>query len=144
MRIESWDRATLSDQEATFGRERDTGAPLGQAKEMDPLDLEKKAADGKPAIPKNSHAALAHMGGKVKILRRGYSYTNGIDPQTGQLDSGLLFVAYQKDPRKQFIPMQQTLAAQDALNEYIEHVGSAIFACLPGAPAGGYVGQTLF
>ncbi|MGZ4162905.1 MAG: iron uptake transporter deferrochelatase/peroxidase subunit [Tumebacillaceae bacterium] len=144
MRIEEWDRSTLSDQEATFGRSRNSGAPLGQEKEFDPLDLEKKGADGKPMIPADSHAALAHMGGKVKILRRGYSYTNGIDPKTGQLDAGLFFIAYQRDPRKQFVPIQKALAAQDALNEYIEHVGSAVFACLPGASQGGYIGQSLF
>ena len=41
--------------------------------------------------------------GGQKILRRGYSYTDGIDPDTGLLDAGLFFIAYQKDPRKQFV-----------------------------------------
>jgi deferrochelatase/peroxidase EfeB len=31
----------------------------------------------------------------------------------------------------------------DALNEYIKHVGSALFAVPPGAPPGGYVGEGL-
>jgi deferrochelatase/peroxidase EfeB len=144
MRIEEWDRATLRDQEATFGRTRSTGAPLGQSQEFDPLDLTKKDADGNQLLPAKSHSALAHMNGKVKILRRGYSYTNGIDPKTGQLDTGLFFVAFQRDPRKQFVQIQKALAAQDALNEYIVHVGSALFACLPGVGRGGYIGQSLF
>ena len=32
----------------------------------------------------------------------------------------------------------------DVLNEYIRHVGSAVFACPPGVRAGGWWGQTLF
>jgi deferrochelatase/peroxidase EfeB len=84
------------------------------------------------------------MDGKVKILRRGYSYSSGMDLKTGQLDAGLLFVCFNRDPRKQFIPMQQKLAAADQLNEYITHVGSGLFACLPGASEGGYIGDTLF
>ncbi|HEU4964884.1 MAG TPA: iron uptake transporter deferrochelatase/peroxidase subunit [Bacilli bacterium] len=144
MRIEVWDRTTLQEQEATFGRRRDNGAPLGGHGEFDTLDLAKKDAMGKPMIPNDSHVALAHMEGKVKILRRGYSYSSGMDRKTGQLDAGLLFIAYNRDPRQQFIPMQQKLAAADKLNEYIVHVGSAIFACLPGAKQGGYIGDTLF
>jgi deferrochelatase/peroxidase EfeB len=35
------------------------------------------------------------------------------------------------------------LAAQDRLNSFITHVGSAVFLCPPGARPGGYVGQTL-
>ncbi|MBN6187553.1 deferrochelatase/peroxidase EfeB [Aneurinibacillus sp. BA2021] len=143
MRIEEWDRATLQDQEVTFGRYRHSGAPLGAAKEFDPLDLEKKNEKGEKAIPANAHVRLAHGDGKVKILRRSYSYTNGIDPKTGKIDAGLFFVAFQRDPRTQFVPMQRRLAG-DALNEYIVHVGSAIFACLPGVPEGGYIGQHLF
>jgi deferrochelatase/peroxidase EfeB len=144
MRIEVWDRTVLKEQEATFGRYRDTGAPLGQQSEFDPLDFEKKDDRGKPMIPVNSHVAIAHMQGKVKILRRGYSYSSGVDLKTGQLDAGLLFICYNRDPRKQFIPMQQALASQDKLNEYTVHVGSAIFACLPGVKQGGYIGDTLF
>lgn len=143
MRIEVWDRTTLGEQEATFGRHRDTGAPIGQQKEFDPLDFEKKDESGKLMIDPRSHVALANMQGKVRILRRGYSYSNGIDVKTGQLDAGLLFICYNRDPRSQFIPMQQKLAAQDKLNEYIVHVGSGMYACLPGVKQGGYIGDTL-
>lgn len=144
MRIEVWDRTHLNEQEATFGRHRDSGAPLGEKDEFAPLDFAKQDDKGKPMIPMNSHVAVANMGGKVKIHRRGYSYSSGIDLKTGQLDAGLLFICFNRDPRRQFIPMQQALAAQDKLNEYIVHVGSAIFAVLPGAKEGGYIGETLF
>ncbi|WP_079910552.1 iron uptake transporter deferrochelatase/peroxidase subunit [Paenibacillus sp. 32352] len=143
MRIEVWDRSTLSDQEATFGRYRSSGAPLGQSNEFDPLQLDAKNADGKPVIPANAHIRLAHGENKEKILRRSYSYSSGIDKQTGQLDAGLFFICFNRDPRKQFIPIQQRLAKNDALNEYIFHMGSASFACFPGVRQGGYIGEGL-
>ncbi|NGQ94961.1 deferrochelatase/peroxidase EfeB [Brevibacillus sp. SYP-B805] len=144
MRIEVWDRSSLADQEATFGRYRSSGAPLGAKNEFDPLPLDAKGPDGQPVIPMNAHVRLAHSDGKEKILRRSYSYSSGIDPQTGQLDAGLFFICYQRDIRTQFIPIQQRLAREDKLNEYISHVGSAVFACFPGVREGGYLGQALF
>ncbi|MCE5171845.1 iron uptake transporter deferrochelatase/peroxidase subunit [Paenibacillus profundus] len=144
MRIEIWDRSTLQDQEVTFGRYRTTGAPLGGQDEFDPLDLEKCDASGNLVIPETAHSRLAHMNGKVQILRRAFSYSSGIDAKTGQIDAGLFFICFQQDLRKQFMPMQHKLAAADKLNEYIVHVGSATFACFPGAREGGYIGETLF
>ncbi|WP_217561614.1 iron uptake transporter deferrochelatase/peroxidase subunit [Paenibacillus sp. GbtcB18] len=144
MRIEVWDRSTLADQEATFGRHRNSGAPLGASGEFDAPDMEKKDASGKPVIPATSHFKLARGDGSVKILRRSYSYSTGIDHKTGQLDAGLLFVCYQRDPRKQFVPIQKALGKSDKLNEYIVHIGSAVFACFPGVKEGGYIGDTLF
>ena len=49
-----------------------------------------------------------------------------------------------RDPRKQFVPMQRALAGKDTLNEYIEHTGSALFACPPGVGESGYWGDALF
>ena len=96
-------------------------------------------------IPLGAHirqAAPASNGG-IRLLRRGYSFTDGIDGQTGQLDGGLFFVCFQRDPRTGFVPVQTRLAASDALNEYIVHVGSGLFAVAPGIAAGGYIGETL-
>lgn len=143
LRIEVWDRSSLSDQEATFGRYRTSGAPLGAKNEFDPLDLQSKGEDGQPVIPANSHSALAHGDGSVKMLRRSYSYSSGLDNKTGQLDAGLLFISFQRDLQKQFVETQKRLAANDRLNEYISHVGSAVFVCFPGISAGGYIGQSL-
>lgn len=144
IRVEVWDRSTLGDQEATFGRHRESGAPLGAAREFDALDLESKDAKGKPLIPIRSHVRLAHGDGTVKILRRSFSYSSGMDNKTGQLDAGLLFICFNRDSRKQFIPMQQRMGQSDLLNEYIVHTGSALFACFPGVKEGGYIGETLF
>jgi deferrochelatase/peroxidase EfeB len=143
--IEVWDRTSLQEQEQTIGRTKTEGAPLGAAHEHDAVDLAARGRDGRPAIPANSHVRLAHQETTgLFLLRRGYSFTDGIDPQTGQLDAGLFFLAYQRDPRKQFIPVQQALAGKDALNEYIQHVSSAVFAIPPGPRPGRSIGDALF
>jgi deferrochelatase/peroxidase EfeB len=144
MFIEVWDRTALGEQEKTFGRHRDTGAPLGLKNEFETADFQAKDAHGQLMIPANSHMSLAHGDGTQKILRRAYSYADGMDPKTGSFDAGLLFIGFQRSPSKQFIPMQKRLAQNDKLNEYTVHRGSAIFACLPGVKEGGYIGETLF
>jgi deferrochelatase/peroxidase EfeB len=63
---------------------------------------------------------------------------------TAGLEAGLFFLAYMRDPRHQFVPIQNRLAANDSLNEYIERASSAIFAVPPGVERGGYIGGTLF
>jgi deferrochelatase/peroxidase EfeB len=132
MLIEVWDRSTLGDQEQTIGRTKQEGAPLGSSREFDPVLLH--------ALPPASHVRLAHP--KNRVLRRGYSFTDGMLPDLGQLDAGLFFISFQRDPQ-QFVELQETLARHDALNEYIAHTGSALFACPPGAAPGSYVGATL-
>ena len=145
MLIEPWDRTTLNEQERVVGRSKGSGAPLGRENEFDDLQLAAKGAGGRPVIDDDAHVRLAsaeELGG-IRILRRGYNFTDGSDG-LGHLDAGLFFVAYCRDPQKQFVPMQQALARNDALNEYIEHVGSAVFAVPPGVGEGGYWGSTLF
>ncbi len=39
--------------------------------------------------------------------------------------------------------MQRRLGANDSHNEYISHIGSAVFALPPGAREGGHVGEGL-
>ena len=145
MHVESWDRTTLQEQQDIVGRTKAEGAPLGQKAERDPLDFAKKGADGLPAIPVHAHVALAHEShlAGIRILRRGYNFTDGSDG-LGHLDAGLFFVAFVRDVQRQFVPMQRALAARDGLNEYIEHTGSAVFACPPGLGPDEYWGQTLF
>ena len=144
MFIEVWDRTTLKDQENTFGRYRENGAPIGQKSEFEKLDLKQKNEKGEYSIPADSHTRLSHGDGTQQILRRAYSYSDGMDLKTGSFDAGLLFLCFQRAPSKQFIPIQNRLAMMDKLNEYISHRGSAIFACLPGTKPGGFIGETLF
>ena len=138
-----WDSISLDQQERTFGRHKLSGAPLGERHEFDPIDL-KSVVDGRLAIPRLAHIRLASpaYNDGERILRRGYSYTDGI--YDGAAGAGQLFICFQRDPRAQFIPMQTRLARDDLLNEHTEHIGSAIFACPPGAARGGFVGAGLF
>ncbi len=69
-------------------------------------------------------------------MRRGYSSTDGIDPVAGTLLGGLFFIAFMKDPG-QVVTLHQRLGTTDALNEYIEHTGSSLFACPPRLAPGG-------
>jgi deferrochelatase/peroxidase EfeB len=147
MLIEAWDADYLADQENVFGRIKDTGAPQTGTQEFDTVNLSAKDAKGGLVIGADAHIRLAAPASNSgqKILRRGYSYTDGNDPQTGQLDAGLFFIAFQKDPRKQFIPIQTQLGQNDALNEYIKHTGSGIFAVPPGlGEPGDWFGKSLF
>ncbi|WP_309096339.1 Dyp-type peroxidase, partial [Streptomyces sp.] len=110
---------------------------VGRAKERDEPFLK--------AMKPDAHVRLAHPDSNqgATILRRGYSFTDGTDG-LGRLDAGLFFLAYQRDVRKGFIPIQRNLAT-DALNEYIQHVGSALFAIPPGVrDQDDWWGRTLF
>ena len=144
MLIEVWDRVSLGEQEASIGRHKYSGAPIGKEDEFDPVDLEAKDGNGGPLIAPDAHVRLARQSEEEKILSRGYSFTDGFDAERGQLDAGLFFISFQRDPHKQFVPLQERLAANDRLNEYIRHTTSALFACPPGARQGGHVGETLF
>ena len=144
MFIENWDRDYLKDQENVIGRAKVSGAPLSGGSEFTTPDFAKAGADGQPAIPADSHVRLAspeHNGG-THILRRGYSFTDGIDPQAGTLLGGLFFIGFMKSPA-QFVKLQTSLAT-DALNEYIHHTGSAVFAVQPGLRPGQHYGDALF
>ena len=145
MRIETWDREPLEGQEEIIGRTKGAGAPLSGGDEFTKIDLAATRDDGQPAIPMTAHIRLAHQSlhRGARLLRRGYTFVDGND-DLGQLAAGLFFLAYQRDPRTQFIPIQQALAASDVMNEYIQHVGSAVFACPPGVDEAGWWGQSLF
>jgi deferrochelatase/peroxidase EfeB len=146
MLIESWDHDNLGDQEGVIGRHKHTGAPLTGRQEFDTPDFSAQGADGEPVIPVDAHIRLAapeHNAGH-HLLRRGYAYTDGIDPRTSLLDAGLFFIAFQRDPRRQFVAIQRRLGASDALNEYIQHTGSGLFAIPPGTRPDGFVAEGLF
>jgi deferrochelatase/peroxidase EfeB len=145
MMIETWDRTSLGEQETIIGRDKGEGAPLNGTKEFDEPDFTVMHNDG-PAIAVDSHVRLAHptLHSGARLLRRGYNFVDGSDG-LGRLNAGLFFMAYQRDPRRQFVPIQSMLAKQDAMNEYVRHVSSGLFAC-PGGVSGpsDYWGRALF
>ncbi len=153
--LEHWDRTEVDFQEQVIGRQKDLGAPLGGKGEFDPLDLEATDKDGNPVIPDDAHVRLANAAsnGGAQILRRGYAYNNGVNftaerwppwRQGMMWDAGLLFIAYQRDPRAGFIKIFEPMSKLDALNQFSTHVGSGLFACPGGVGKGEFVGQGLF
>ncbi|MEZ3159834.1 iron uptake transporter deferrochelatase/peroxidase subunit [Microbacterium sp. BWT-B31] len=143
MLIETWDRVRLSEQNAIVGRDKGAGAPLSGGDEFTEPDFDATDAAGRPLIPVTSHVHLAHpeRNDGTRMLRRGYNFVDG-NNELGRLDAGLFFLSYQRSP-DQFVRVQRALST-DAMNEYIRHVGSGVWAVPPGAQPGSFVGATLF
>ncbi|TWP36486.1 Dyp-type peroxidase [Leekyejoonella antrihumi] len=144
MNLEIWDADDIADQQNIFGRTKSAGAPLTGHREMDTPDFHATGKDGKPAIPGTAHIALAahENNGGTKILRRAYNYTDGIN-KYGQLDAGLLMIIYANDP-DHFVKIQRRLGASDRLNEYIQHIGSGLWAIPPAPRSGHFIAEDLF
>ena len=145
MNLEVWDRQPLGDQEQLIGRAKGTGAPLSGGGELTEPDLDLPRSDGQPVIAPDAHVRVVHPSrhGGARMLRRGYTFVDGTD-DLGGLDAGLFFLAYVRDPDTHFIPIQGAMARSDALTEYLEPTGSALFAVPPGAGPGEFVGRALF
>jgi deferrochelatase/peroxidase EfeB len=142
--VEFWDRVGMLEQEQMIGRDRVTGAPLGGTHEyQDPrYDLD---PDGR-RIPLNAHIRLANprtaATADQRILRRGYSYHRGVD-DAGNLDQGLVFVAFNQDPERQFATIHRRLETEP-MTDYITPVGGGYFFAPPGARgAADWVGSGL-
>jgi len=153
--LEHWDRMKLSFQQQVMGREKHSGAPLGQKHENDSLALDANDANGNPIIPENAHVRLGAPKNNdgAQILRRSYSYDNGLSyiaerwppwHQGMEFDAGLLFISYQRDPRTGFVKIFDKMSKFDMMNQFVTHVGGGVFACPPGAKEGGFIGQPLF
>ena len=131
--VEFWDRTPLKEQQTIFGRDKQSGAPLGMQHEHDVPDYASDP-DGN-TIALDSHIRLANPRTKETqsslMMRRGYSYSLGVT-NSGQLDMGLLFVCYQHDLEKGFLTVQKRLNGE-ALEEYIKPIGGGYFFALPGA-----------
>jgi deferrochelatase/peroxidase EfeB len=131
--LEFWDRVGLLEQEQMIGRYRDSGAPLGGNREYeDPrFDLDPKGN----RIPLDAHMRLANPRtpptADQRILRRGFNYHRGVDA-AGQLDDGLIFVAFNADISKQFAAIQKRLAGEP-MTDYITPVGGGYYFAPRGA-----------
>ncbi|MFG2636146.1 iron uptake transporter deferrochelatase/peroxidase subunit [Streptomyces sp. NPDC048362] len=144
MLLDDWERLSLSAQEQVIGRRKADGAPLSGGGESTAMDLEKTDAGGEYVVPLNAHARITRPdeNGGAAMLRRPFSYHDGIDAD-GTPDAGLLFVCWQADPLRGFVPVQRKLDRGDALSRFIRHESSGLFAVPGGAARGEYVGQRL-
>lgn len=140
MELDTWDLVDRPGREQTIGRRLDDGSPLSappDSGEHAPADFEARTEAGLSAIPLAAHIRRAHSSDPgERVFRRAANY----DDDTG---SGLLFACYQRDPLRQFVPIQRRLDAADLLNEWVTHVGSAVFAMLPGFRRGELLGASL-
>lgn len=146
MRLELWGATSLDQQQAAIGRYRASGAPLSGSKEHDPVDLGATGLHDVPLIPIGAHIRVASPTANAgeKILRRGYGFADGIDPLTGELDAGLVFLCFQRDPATQFVAIQRRLSANDTLHHYLVHTASGLYAVPRGLHSGeGWGSQVL-
>lgn len=144
MLLDDWEKLSTTAQEHVIGRKKSSGAPLTGGKETTEPDLEKTDASGDLVIPLNAHARITRpdQNGGSALLRRPFSYHDGYD-EDGTPDAGLLFICWQADPLRGFVPVQRKLDRGDALSKFIRHEASGLFAVPGGAEKGGYVGQAL-
>ncbi|WP_328938091.1 iron uptake transporter deferrochelatase/peroxidase subunit [Streptomyces tauricus] len=144
MLLDDWEKLSVKDQEDVIGRRKSDGAPLSGGTETTAMDLEKTGGDGKLVVPINAHARITRPdeNGGAAMLRRPFSFHDGIDAD-GVPDAGLLFVCWQADPLRGFVPVQRKLDRGDALSTFIRHESSGLFAVPGGAAEGEYVGQKL-
>lgn len=144
MLLDAWEGLPLNEQEKIIGRRKSDGAPLTGGTETTELDLNKTGSDGKLVIPDNAHSRISapEQNGGAAMLRRPFSFHDGIGPD-GTPDAGLLFICWQADPLRGFVPVQRKLDRGDALSPFIRHEASGLFAVPGGAAEGEYVGQRL-
>ncbi|MFF4228718.1 iron uptake transporter deferrochelatase/peroxidase subunit [Streptomyces sp. NPDC001820] len=144
MLLDDWEKLSPTKQERVIGRRKSDGAPLTGGTETTELALDRTGPDGKLVIPDNAHARISapEQNGGAAMLRRPFSFHDGIDPD-GTPDAGLLFVCWQADPLRGFVPVQRKLDRGDALSPFIRHEASGLFAVPGGPKKGEYVGQRL-
>ena len=133
MHVEFWDRVGMSEQQNMIGRDRVSGAPIGGTGEFqDPATPRPRGR----RIPLYAHIRLANprtpATADQRILRRGYNYHRGID-EAGNLDQGLVFVAFNQDIERQFATVQKRLA-EEPMVDYITPVGGGYFFAPAGRP----------
>lgn len=134
MEMDTWEMLDRKSREDSLGRNLTNGAPLTGENEHDEPDMEALDQYGLPVISPTSHVARSRPAPghpEQRMLRRPYNYDLAPDAD-GLSDSGLIFICYMKDPDVQYTPVQQRLDEADQLNEWITHIGSAVYWIPPG------------
>ena len=146
MLIEVWDRTTLARPGADDRpHEGQAGAPLGAAHEFDKVDLSAKDTTVLLVVPIDAHIRLAarSVNNDTRILRRGYSFTDGMDERLGQLDAGLFFIA--SSTTRSRSSRSRSASGETTRSTSTSRTGAAPSSpCPPGVAQGGYIADRLF
>lgn len=142
--LDGWDAVDRSDRELVIGRRLEDGAPLTGGDEHSPPDLAATDTGGLPVIPDFAHIRHARpVRPDERMLRRGYSYDDAPSSGDAISNAGLIFISFQSDIGRQFVPVQRRLAELDLLNTWTTPIGSAVFAIPPGVHEGDWLGSSL-
>ncbi len=145
--VERWDRTPLGEQERIVGRMKMSGAPLDRPGGTEAMVPDFAADPDGRLTPLDAHIRLANPrtpdSAASRMLRRPFNYVNGV-LKNGQLDQGLLFIAFQSNLERSFIAVQRRLDGEP-LEEYVKPVGGGYFFTLPGfvETGGDYLGRPL-
>jgi dye decolorizing peroxidase len=144
MLLDDWEQLPHDRQEQVIGRRKKDGAPLTGGEENTELALDKTGPNGRLVIAADAHARISapEQNNGAAMLRRPFSYHDGMSAD-GVPDAGLLFICWQADPMRGFVPVQRKLDRGDALSKFIRHEASGLFAVPGGAQKDEYVGQRL-
>lgn len=148
MNVDTWEILDRASRELSIGRDLAEGAPLTGTAEFDEPDFAAIDHTGLPVIDPAGHMTRARApesNPEQVIRRRSYNYDLPPDPELSRAletegvpvlsNSGQVFICFQQDPTLQFVPVQQRLDAADRLNQWITHIGSAVYVLPAGVSA---------
>ena len=126
-----WDRETIAQQERVFGRQKESGAPIGGHAASDSPDYATDPDGRLTALDSHIRRANPHTreSDAHRILRRGWSYRRPY-AEGGVADEGQVFTCFQRDLEKGFVTVQRRLAGE-ALERYTLTFGGGYYFVLP-------------
>ena len=143
MFVENWDRDYLQDQENVIGRSKVSRRTAVGRDRVHRAELRARGRPtGEPAIP----SRRAHPAGQPRAQRRHPHPAPRLlvhrrhRPRRGHAAGRAVLHRLHAEP----VPVHQAADSRwrrDALNEYIQHTGSAVFACPPGPEARPVLGR---
>ena len=138
MHVEFRDRVGMFEQQNIIGRDRVHRRAARRVAD----EFQEPALPARPA--RQSHTPERHTAANPRtpvtadqrILRRGYNYDRGID-EAGDLDQGLMFVAFNQDVRRQFEAIQALLVEEPIIDHHSRGRGISSRPRVRAGPATG-------